>query len=714
MKRFIFALVALAFMATPAWAGLEDRFSDIQLKPAPDNYVLGPELSSNPSGDPASGWWRLFGRANNLYFEADDGTVSALIPSGSTAWDDIGDPDANGSIDFTDYYADMDFGDTDHDMLTLWFTGAFGDVSGMVLEQKTGNPTDGTLFELKLADSDPDFVSFKTGGVEKVNITAAGGMALSDDLSVGGNLSVTGTTTLTGTMYQPSVVSASSGNVNLTIDAAGTGTITLGGTSTGKVTTDNVVEMFGNVDIGNANTDTLSITSIIDSNVTLDDGTTDSPSLILKDATDETGTFVKTDGSHTTFTPNAAGQALQVLTGNLRVGNGSPGTASMDGEDFYCEGESEFDGAMQVDGAATFASTVALAGTTTATFGAAEYLKLDSNTTASTTTGGALDIDFQTATNTGKAVSLTVQLEDGATLAYGIEVDVDDDTSGAEVIHAFSAENAAGTNATTKGFYAANTLDVGFESVLGAAFKALYVDATTTAHTGTAGAIDIDYRTATDTSHAINLDVESDLAGAGEIAHGLKIQMDDDAGNADNEIHGIHIDTDANGTGLQHAIYVGGTAGIDAALYAANGYVRVGTGATPDVTPGDDDVFVEGTLEVDGASRFDGDTVINATANLGSDSELTISGGVITATKSFHNVDTEGDGASDDLDTINGGTEGDILTIVANNAGRSVVVKNGTGNIVCGGDHTLDNTGDTFIAIYDGTNWLELSFADNN
>jgi hypothetical protein len=226
--------------------------------------------------------------------------------------------------------------------------------------------------------------------------------------------------------------------------------------------------------------------------------------------------------------------------------------------------------------------------------------------------------------------------------------------------------------------------------------------------------MDAAFRSLTTNSQAINLDVESDVAGgASEIVEGIHIQMDDDANTSTDEIHGIEIDTDGNGTGLQHAVYVGGTAGIDAALYAANGYVRVGTGATPDVTPGDDDVFIEGTIEVDGASRFDGDAVFNATVNTAADSELTISSGAITATKSFHNVDTESDGASDDLDTINGGSDGDVLVLIANNTGRTVVCKDGTGNLNLSGDFSLDNTEDSITLIFDGSNWLEMATADN-
>ena len=321
-KYLLLALIALTF-STSAWAG------------TPKLHKYGAKFTEEAAahGTPQSGFGELYvidnGGTMTPYFIDDGGNISSLIQtSATTAWDDIGDPDANSAIDFTDYWTTMDFGDTNADMLTMWFTGAFGDVSGLLLEQKTGNPTDGTLFELKIADTDVDFASFAAGGVEKVNIAADGTITLSV-----GNVTLTaGDLSVGGSIYLAAIAAAASGNINLTIDAAGTGTITLGGTSTGKVTTDNVVEMFGDVEIGNANTDTLSITSIIDSNVTLDDGTTDSPSLILKDATNETGTFVKADGSHTTFTPNAGDQAFQILTGNLRVGNGSEGTAAMDGE----------------------------------------------------------------------------------------------------------------------------------------------------------------------------------------------------------------------------------------------------------------------------------------------------------------------------------------------------------------------------------------------
>jgi hypothetical protein len=92
---------------------------------------------------------------------------------------------------------------------------------------------------------------------------------------------------------------------------------------------------------------------------------------------------------------------------------------------------------------------------------------------------------------------------------------------------------------------------------------------------------------------------------------------------------------------------------------------------------------------------------------------LTIATGAVTATQGYHAIDTESAASSDDLDTISGGVVGDILIIKAANGAHTVVVKNGTGNIVCPSDRSLDNANDLWMGIYDGTNWLELAFVSN-
>lgn len=95
--------------------------------------------------------------------------------------------------------------------------------------------------------------------------------------------------------------------------------------------------------------------------------------------------------------------------------------------------------------------------------------------------------------------------------------------------------------------------------------------------------------------------------------------------------------------------------------------------------------------------------------------ELTIASGVITVDRGYHSVDTQSDGASDDLDTINGGKDGMMLVLRAENSARTVVVKDGTGNIKGPGDVTLDNQEDTCTLIYDDalSAWLVVASSNN-
>ena len=97
----------------------------------------------------------------------------------------------------------------------------------------------------------------------------------------------------------------------------------------------------------------------------------------------------------------------------------------------------------------------------------------------------------------------------------------------------------------------------------------------------------------------------------------------------------------------------------------------------------------------------------------GTPATLTIATGVVTATGSFHLVDTEASAATDDLDTINGGSDGDVLYLQAANIARTVVVKDGTGNLLLSGDFSLDNTNDILTLIRIGLNWKETSRSDN-
>lgn len=94
--------------------------------------------------------------------------------------------------------------------------------------------------------------------------------------------------------------------------------------------------------------------------ITLDDGSGASPVLSFVDETDETADFTKADAGFLSLTTEA-GDGLNVLVGNVKIGNGTPGT-TQDGEDLYVEGGLEVDGTAKLDGAVNAAGAVTLTG----------------------------------------------------------------------------------------------------------------------------------------------------------------------------------------------------------------------------------------------------------------------------------------------------------------------------------------------------------------
>jgi hypothetical protein len=109
-----------------------------------------------------------------------------------------------------------------------------------------------------------------------------------------------------------------------------------------------------------------------------------------------------------------------------------------------------------------------------------------------------------------------------------------------------------------------------------------------------------------------------------------------------------------------------------------------------------------------------GDEVVTGFFGLGTPSTLTIATGAVTATKSYHLIDTEGGLATDDVDNINGGTDGSILFVRAANSARTVVCKDSTGNLRLAGDCTLDDAHDTLTLLnLSGTVWEELARSNN-
>lgn len=93
---------------------------------------------------------------------------------------------------------------------------------------------------------------------------------------------------------------------------------------------------------------------------------------------------------------------------------------------------------------------------------------------------------------------------------------------------------------------------------------------------------------------------------------------------------------------------------------------------------------------------------------------LTIASGAITATQGSHIVDTEGAAASDDLDTMAGGTAEETVLLRPASGARTVVIKHsiGANGFACpsGRDISLADANDWALCAYNGTQWTVLAF----
>jgi len=117
-------------------------------------------------------------------------------------------------------------------------------------------------------------------------------------------------------------------------------------------------------------------------------------------------------------------------------------------------------------------------------------------------------------------------------------------------------------------------------------------------------------------------------------------------------------------------------------------------------------------VTIDSTLLKDGGITLGTTGffNLGTESELTISSGAITITRSRHSIDTESDDAADSLSTINGGSVGDILLLRQSNNGRDITIID-TANIRLAGnaDFVMENLDSNIVLLKTGANWIELS-----
>jgi len=134
---------------------------------------------------------------------------------------------------------------------------------------------------------------------------------------------------------------------------------------------------------------------------------------------------------------------------------------------------------------------------------------------------------------------------------------------------------------------------------------------------------------------------------------------------------------------------------------------------------GDGTITLSAILKAAGGLNVDADGLFISVGSNGfpAASDLTIAAGEITVTGSqkwrFHNIDTEGGIASDNLDKINGGNEGEVILIQAKNSARTVVMKDGV-DLKLQADFSLNNIEDKIILVCAAVDrWHEITRANN-
>jgi hypothetical protein len=517
------------------------------------------------------------------------------------------------------------------------------------------------------------------------SVSKAGNMAV-NNITVGGTLDVTGATTLSGSLYQAAIASASTGNVALTVDAAGNGAIGIGSISTGAVTITPATTIVGattltgaltangNVTLGNAAGDNITVTGSVVAALTLDDGSGASPDFIMQDATDENATFSKVDSGYLTIT-TAAADGVSVRDGNFSVGDGSV-TETHDGEDMYVEGIFENDGGMYLDGTTNLrGATVFTGATNTFTQGAAEYTVF--NSAAHTDTTGTVIVNTVAGATNVRGMTLDFEAENTFNQGYGLYINVDDDaTGGEETVEAIYIENDAGTASTVNGITLANTLDVGVNVLVGAAKEAINIDAAATDHTGTAGVIDMAVDTITSTASAINIDFEMLAGGGADEVTAVMIDLTDSSDSA-GEIIGITLDSSTPGGssgvyGLSFTDNAGAATGLTQCIHAetpAGGQYLVLDAATVDST------------QTSGVIDIDFDTLTTAAMALNLKTTLLASAGAgVEVTGAYFDVDDDSDSAS----TVT------AITIDSTDATGSSEVRGIAFETIAGADTLLD------------------------
>lgn len=710
-----------------------------------DNYILAATGTTVPT-DGTAGYAKgcLFidtdvGAGTSGIYE-NVGTNTACnfdkFASSNTAWSDIGDASGVGSVSFGTNAQTIISTKTDGDMLTIDGQGDFGDVSVLRVQSSTGNPTDGTVLEVVSHDANVDPLVVSSSA-------QAGALVVGQDgsVDVAANLDVVGT--LTAGAFETDAVTASTTDGTLALNGDGAGGVSIGVTSNGDVTLGDDVVVSDTFDM-----------LIGEGKLTIDDDQNEAALVITAAAT--TAASIDIDADTTT------GNVIDVTADALASG----------GAMIYLDSDAIPSGAFYLecyDGSATDLTIGQYGAVTIAGNASTDVLTVTVGDVQ--VTAGDIDVDEGIITvdvttdqtsyfkrNQAVTTGPVVEIEESAAAADNAALLVDQKATAA-TSYGIEIDSAGGTcllvNPTA-------TTGDGIEFSVPASYTGQLIKVDDTL-VGTNGEGIIDIRTTANMAsgaHLVRLDADTGtIVGA---TNGFILDIDDDSGaqatsyavcinSANNEAllvqtgkatfeeaidcnGGLDVDMATNTAlvNIDHAaadltagegvvtVYGSNASGQTNAAYllrlawkadgdAQDNFILCEDNSTGAAGNGDDMFKVDSGGNV----TTTGKVSIGTFLNLGAATELTIADDAITVTRSYHSVDTAADGATDDLATINGGTEGDVVVLRANNSGRSVVLKNGVGNILCGADFTLDNVADTVTLMFDGANWLLISSSSN-
>lgn len=435
------------------------------------------------------------------------------------------------------------------------------------------------------------------------------------------------------------------------------------------------------------------------SNLDFDDGTTDSPSLIFTDETNQTATFKKEDTTDFTLTLSEATQGLEIVTGNLFIGNGTPGQ-TINGEDLYVEGISEFDGAMYVDNDVQVTPSAGTAHLTVLT----GNIKVGNGSETQTLNGedlyveGHIELDGTLNADGAIVVASTSALGGNVTL---------DDNSGASPDLTFTDE----TNETA----VFSKADSGYLSVTTQAADGLQILTGSLkigngSPTGTINGEDLYVEGIFEVDGAARFDSTIDANGAITASSTLALDLTNAAGASANPVDytvttGIMDGSDdltlldvnltnANHTGASNTIQVLDVANITGDADATETAIKIGTGWDDGINSSSPITLASAALSLGSQQTF-GE----------SDETPDVSGGSMWITHSTADTITDFDAGSGTL------TNGQIIVV---ESGGAITYDVTTSGLKGGSTDLVTAAGDLTVWVYDGTDWLLISFTDQS